>query len=939
MTLSSFAGHATRRRMMPRVADRHLRLLKPYLLGNKARANGEWDMYCPLHEDTKRSASLNVLTGEWNCFAGCGGGGVIDLIRSRSRWVDPGQASANGAPSPRGAPTEKINMGMIDGWHAHLLDNEALSDYLVTERGIHTKTLADFKIGYDSSRRCYTIPVFGYDKKEIWNVRRYDPFPADERRKIWSVQGMRPTELYPAWMVNEWDELVVGEGEWDVILTIQNGHGAVTRTAAADVWRPEWTARLKGKRLYMGHDADHKGQLANRKIARATHRTSDVRVLKLPFDIVEKHGEDLTDFWLNHDSAEFEVMKAEALPWRGAKTESEAEIVTVLDSFDSNKVSEPVRLQVTIKGRKDPGYSIPYKALLACTRDAGVKCTVCPMNPAGGEARLEIAPTNPLVLALKDSTNLQVHEILRQEYGAQKCSRLTIDVQEYQAVEELFARPSIDHADGTKARDYKNIKITSVGRHDTMPNNTVIVTGALYPSPRGQQNEFLAWNVMEQETSVDRFELTSESVKLMQRFQPRRGQSPLRKLGEIERALAQHVTRIVGRPEMHALMDLTFHSVMSFKFGGQLVNRGWIESLIVGDTRTGKSEAAERYVRHFGAGEVVGGEAATLAGLVGGLQQIGGKDWAVTWGVIPLNDRRVVVIDELSGLHPDEIAKMSDVRASGVARLTKIQQEVTLARTRLLWLGNPRNGGMDQFTYGVDSLRSLVGNPEDIARFDLAMALSIDDVPSKQINRSPSRKGALKYTSEACNRLLMWVWTRQPEQVLWLPEAEDLVYQEATLMGQAYIEDPPIVQAANVRIKIARVAVALAARLFSTDRHCERVIVNPDHVIGAVQFMNHLYSMPSFGYADRSNERIRDIAEALDNADDIKHYLQERRGLAKFLRTVPHFKRMDLEEGMISDKETANEVINKLWEALMIRKEGEWRVGPTLQGLLREVPW
>jgi len=896
-------------------------------------------MYCPLHEDTKRSASLNVLTGEWNCFAGCGGGGVIDLIRSRSRWVDPGQASANGAPSPRGAPTEKINMGMIDGWHAHLLDNEALSDYLVTERGIHTKTLADFKIGYDSSRRCYTIPVFGYDKKEIWNVRRYDPFPADERRKIWSVQGMRPTELYPAWMVNEWDELVVGEGEWDVILTIQNGHGAVTRTAAADVWRPEWTARLKGKRLYMGHDADHKGQLANRKIARATHRTSDVRVLKLPFDIVEKHGEDLTDFWLNHDSAEFEVMKAEALPWRGAKTESEAEIVTVLDSFDSNKVSEPVRLQVTIKGRKDPGYSIPYKALLACTRDAGVKCTVCPMNPAGGEARLEIAPTNPLVLALKDSTNLQVHEILRQEYGAQKCSRLTIDVQEYQAVEELFARPSIDHADGTKARDYKNIKITSVGRHDTMPNNTVIVTGALYPSPRGQQNEFLAWNVMEQETSVDRFELTSESVKLMQRFQPRRGQSPLRKLGEIERALAQHVTRIVGRPEMHALMDLTFHSVMSFKFGGQLVNRGWIESLIVGDTRTGKSEAAERYVRHFGAGEVVGGEAATLAGLVGGLQQIGGKDWAVTWGVIPLNDRRVVVIDELSGLHPDEIAKMSDVRASGLARLTKIQQEVTFARTRLLWLGNPRHGGMDQFTYGVDAIRPLIGNPEDIARFDLAMAVSRGDVAASEINK-PVNEGQLRFTSEACHTLLMWCWTRQPDQIVFARGAEDAIYKAALDFAARYIEDPPLIQAANIRIKIARLACALAARTFSTDRTHEKLVVTKEHVKDSATFIDRLYNMDAFGYAERSYERILEFEEAERERQTIRKWLFERRDLAKFLRqSRGGFKSRDLEEILNLDRGEANAAINKLWKSRMIRKieGGDIVVEPTLHDIIKEM--
>jgi hypothetical protein len=282
---------------------------------------------------------------------------------------------------------------------------------------------------------------------------------------------------------------------------------------------------------------------------------------------------------------------------------------------------------------------------------------------------------------------------------------------------------------------------------------------------------------------------------------------------------------------------------------------------------------------------------------------------------------------------------MSDVRASGVARLTKIQQEVTLARTRLLWLGNPRHGGMDQFTYGVDSLRGLIGNPEDIARFDLAMALSIADVPSEKINQPPSVNGGLTYTSAACNKLLMWVWTRQPEQIIWQSAAEDLVYTEANNMGQMYIEDPPIVQAANVRIKIARVATAIAARLFSTDKEYERIIVKPNHVASAVQFMHHLYAMPSFGYAARSDERIRDRAEARDNAADVKKYLLERRGLAKFLRNVPRFRRTDLEEGINLDREEANGIINKLWEARMIRKDGDWCVEPTLHSLLREVTW
>lgn len=923
---------------MAAITKRHLRLLQPYLIG-RARQNGEWDLFCPLHDDTNRSASLNTLTGEWFCHAGCGGGSVADLVAQKASWVPPGRATYNGGPSRRaGEQQEIITEGRIKGWHEALLDDETVCAYLISERGIHTKTLNDFEIGWDRSRRVYTIPVRG-PKGEIWNVRRYSTDP-DAHTKIRNVTGMRTTELYPINQLEN-DRVIFCEGEWDALVTIQHGYPAVTRTSSAKTWYPKWNHLFKGKLVFVTQDRDTDGQTGARKVARSLGRVADARLVSLPYPIEEKHGKDLTDFWLDHDAVDFERLLSEAESLKRKNAEDPG-IITVLDSFDAHRIGDPVKLQVTIKGKKEPGYSIPWKVKLHCTRDAGAKCMICPMNDVGGEGELEIPPTSPKILGMIDSSELQVREMLRMEYGAQKCNRLDIEIEDHQAVEQLFARPSIDHADGTRTSDYKSIKITSVGRHDTSSNTTVLVTGARFPSPRTQNNEFLAWEIEQQQTSVDHFDLTKEAIKVMKRFQPRGRQRPLKKLGEIERVLASHVTKIIGRPEMHAVMDLTFHSPLSFKFGGQLVHRGWLESIIVGDTRTGKSEAAERLVRHYGAGEIVGGEAATIAGLVGGVQQISGRDWAVTWGVIPLNDRRLVVIDELSGLHPEEIAKMSDVRASGVARLTKILQEVTLARTRLIWLGNPRHGGMDQFTYGVDALRPLIGNPEDIARFDLAMALSRSDVDPEEYNKRLNT-GELKYTSEACHTLLMWAWTRQPDQIVWARGAEDEVFKQAMELGARYVEDPPLIQAANARIKIARVALALAARTFSCDDPGERLVVSKEHVQDAVTFIDRIYDMPSLGYGERSRERILDIQEAQENREEIRHYLLQWRGLAKLLRNTSRFRRQDLEEVLNVQRDQANAILNKLYSARMIRKAveggGDNIVEPTLQEILREVRW
>ena len=940
---------------MSKIKDSHLKLLRPYLVGEQpAERNGdgregvelEWDMFCPLHEDRKRSAQLNVTKGVWFCHAGCGGGTVADLVRRKSDWVPPAVSGTNGHGKVRmrksDRPAEDINEAKIQGWCSALLSSEAALDELKTLRGLYESTIVKYELGWDSSKRCYTIPVRGEDG-ELLNVRRYQPRPPAGRRKMWGVEGMNAPRLYPMSVLTEdSDEIIICEGELDALITNQYGFTCITRTGSAGTWRSEWNSHFKDKVVYLCHDCDEAGQDGNRRVGRSLRRLArEVRIVRLPYPITEKHGKDLTDYWLDRegDSDEFRRLLQEAVPYDPASDQEPERVddASVLDALDSKRVAKPLRLTVTIKGKREPGYSVPRKARYRCTRDAGPKCNDCPLFASGDDERV-IAGSDPIVLKMMDSSETQIMGILRESYGIPKCTRLQIDVTEHQAVEVLFTRPSVDQSANADAGAYKNLKVTSVGRHDTMPNNTVSVVGALHPDPRKQLNEFLAWDVARMETSLDRFEMDRETMRNLRRFQPKKGQRPLKKMREIADDLAQHVTHIYGRPELHAAMDLVFHSALSFDFGGKRLNRGWLELLVVGDTRTGKSEAATRLTRHYGAGEVVSCESATFAGIIGGLQQFGAtKEWAVTWGQIPINDRRLVVLDEVSGLSPEDIASMSSVRSSGLAELSKIQQERTFARTRLIWLGNPRSGKMSDYTYGVQAIAPLVGNPEDIARFDLAMTVRAGDVPSTEINRL-HKETRQKYSAELCRTLIRWVWSRTPEQIVWMNGAQEMVFKAATEMGDRYIEDPPLVQVANVREKVARMAVALAARTFSTDGTGERIVVKKSHVRDAVAFIDRLYGMRGFGYLERSKEIIADRKEARRNAREIKQYLKRKPGLAKFLRGAGKFRRQDVEEVLNVDREEANAVISRLWEAKMIRKDkGDIRVEPTLHDILREL--
>src|SRR5215472_10395900 len=343
------------------ISPRHLRLLKPYLLG-RVRANGEWDI-----------------------FAEGIGGRVTDLIAQKGQWITPGRAASNGgSPRTPGAP-ELITEGRIGGWHAALLDDETVCSYLV-ERGIHTKTMVDFEIGWDREKQAYTIPIRG-PKGEIWNVRRYTT-RTTARTKIWSVTGMRVTELYPVSQLDA-DRIVICEGEWDTLATIQHGYAAITRTSGAKTWYPRWNQQFKDKLVFIAQDCDKEGQNGASKIARSLGKLADVRIVQLPYPIEDKHGKDMTDFWMEHDNSDFESLLSEAMPLK-KRNGREPGVVTVLDSFDAHRVGDPVKLQVTIKGKKEPGYTVPWKAKLACTQDAGPKCKICPMIAANGEAALEI---------------------------------------------------------------------------------------------------------------------------------------------------------------------------------------------------------------------------------------------------------------------------------------------------------------------------------------------------------------------------------------------------------------------------------------------------------------------------------------------------------------------------------------------------------------------
>lgn len=854
----------------------------------------------------------------------------------RAQWIPYSPGSSGGYSAP-GA----LSDAEVAGWHSALMSEETVLTEFMQRRGFGVEILQEYTVGYDQASGAFTIPIRNA-AHQLVNIRRYQLDPPDGRRKIWSVKGHGAPFLYPIDQLDS-DYVVVCEGEWDALATIQAGIPAITRTAAATTWDPKWSKLFSGKIIYLCHDRDNTGIVANKKVRAALQRyAKEIRIVKLPYKIKVKHGQDLSDYWLDgHTEADFwalvEESRVEAL---NVQEDPEFASVSVLETFNAAQVGRPLGMRVDVSGKRLPGYLLPEKINYTCDMAAGAKCKACPMhNEHSGHFETTIARSDPILLKMLHVGHKARDEELRLYIGAAKCGRMITEITEHVTVEELYVRPSAEERHNAERADYTNRRVLVVGHHDIQPNTTVDVVGTVLPSPKTAHNEFQAWDATVPPNALDTYAMSDSGRGLCEEFRPELGQRPLAKVVDIARDLSAHVTRIVNRDELHILLDLVWHSPLWLMWNGR-PERGWLDVLIVGDTRTGKSEAAGSLGRHYGLGEMVSCESASFAGVVGGLDKLDGEAWVVTWGIIPANDRGLVVLDEVGGLSTEQIAKMSSIRSSGIAELTKIRTERASARTRLVWMGNPRDTRMDDYAYGAQAIAPLIGNNEDVARFDLAFSLHTTDVSADVINQMTQVGDHTQYAPEAYRELVKWVWTRKPEQVLFSPDTMETIHALAIDLGSRYVEAPPLIQGANVRFKMARVAAAIAARTFSTDEAAECIVVNPMHVEDAYALFDLLYENKNFGYAALSDQRHADVAATLEHVDEALNFINTNKGLKRFMKDKPTFKTKDLSDFVGFSNDNAAIIMNQLYTMHVVHREGPLaKVEPEIMRRLREDPY
>lgn len=842
---------------------------------------GECKVYSPLRERERTpSLSINPDTGAWYDFGAesdhqgdrvCGSS-IVSFHSALSNLTNLQSATEifHQFIHPVISPKK------IRQWHRSLESDRRVLSFITKHRGLAPRMVEELKLGWDGQR--ITFPIeneFGL----YVNVRRYDP-GASKKKRSYKVINYKdesdgrsfgsPSELFPYRAMArafECGYIFIVEGEWDASILNQMGIPSVTSTNGVKSWPNQYTEKFNGLKVYVCVDNDDTSQKVQKQIVkRLRHVAKAIHLIKVP----KKHGKDVNDWYLSSPIMR-KSMGWEAVMKRSKEVVSNTERrgpikkgFTPLDlARHRDNIGKHVKVRAVVAGKSTDPISVPLKYRITCEHPD--RDELCPLYDSDrdyidGEVKID----SEMMFDLLTKKKSMVRSLLLKRHGfdPQSDAMPNVETIEYANFEELRIQPSIEDS-GCKEHVTVSSYCYGLGLQS---NQTYIFEGTSYPTEVGNLTKMLLTKNEPAVTQAEQFRMTPDKLRSLEAFQPRKSgvMAIMRKLYQIAEWQSRNITKIRERPDLHIGVDLVYHSVSEFDFNGEHIRRGMLDVVVMGDTRCGKGQVTEGLKHYYGMGEIVSGENCTFAGLAGGVQQMG-KQWFITWGSFALNHNRLVVVDEASALHADDgFAKLSRIRSEGVAEITKIVRETTMAKTRLLWLANPVSGRpIMSYPSGAHAIKELVGANEDISRFDFALTVATNEVDSGIINdvqAGTTSKDQGRFPRASCRDLVLWAWSRERSQIRFTTTATKETIDQAITFGNTYSSSIPLVQSENIRIKIAKIATSIAARVFSNEDNGQIILVDKEHVQAACRFLRMVYSKPSMAYDIYSQNDSEDTA-------------------------------------------------------------------------------
>jgi DNA replicative helicase MCM subunit Mcm2 (Cdc46/Mcm family) len=261
------------------------------------------------------------------------------------------------------------------------------------------------------------------------------------------------------------------------------------------------------------------------------------------------------------------------------------------------------------------------------------------------------------------------------------------------------------------------------------------------------------------------------------------------------------ITRIYERDDLHLGVLMTMVCPRHFHMPTEGRIRGRVNTIVVGDTGTGKTTVSETMFNYAKCGYRVSGMTSSRTGITYACEFDERLGWRLKAGALLKMSRQALIVDEAQDLKMEELKTMAEGIDTGYVRIARIETRTFESETRTLFSCNPKaprqeaeQRTMDSFWYGCTAV-SDVFPKMFIRRMDLilfATSYDIKDISKLYTQRTTEPKYV---TPERLRALVHYAWNLRDDQVFISEEVNEAILKRSLELSEMHrqCDDLPIV--------------------------------------------------------------------------------------------------------------------------------------------------
>ena len=797
---------------------------------------------------------------------------------------------------------------------------------ICNELGISDEVIEELHLKTENREEDIAFPVLMYGK--VVDVRNYSPYnrAAKIRSRAGSTTGMViPFDLWINTNPHTWT--IICAGEKDMAVARSNGFNAITLTGGEKAL-PKILKPFKNRRVAICYDHDEAGIEGAKSVAAAIlPYAAEVRICTGFHEVCKEHGEDITDFFTKYKKTKRDLQKY--IINSPVFTPEEAAVVskvthpfvTLLEASQPKYIGRVVQSNIQVVATYEKAMPVPTTIHATKLNISGDdKYNLMQQGETRDWELCDKTCQDVLKLVDNNFTEQQIRDNTREILGITKVER---DVKIERPTKETVYQCNVTDLFEVTTKNPQTIEFVAyvIGKR-LESGKKYCITYKLTPHPfKGQQLTMIILDATEAADSITDFHLTEDNKKMLDQVKNMEGSvhDKVETLSE----MAKSYIGYDGYNKLIKAIDLSFHAALQFNFNGN-TERGTLDTLIVTESRIGKSSTAEALQKLYSLGTFVSlaGGNATIAGIIGGSNKVNGS-YQTRAGLLPMNHRGLVIFEELAKCDKDLVKALTDTRSSGSVKITRVSGDLQLpALVRMITLSNVKSSSKNiqpiaSYPNGITILVDLIGTPEDIARYDLMLVMG--ETGNRIID--PNWRPITPFEPDVYKTKIRWVWSRNPDQIIITREVVEYIFKKCNELNSKYDSHIKIFGTEAWK-KVARLATAIAGYIVSTDDTYEKIIVTTECVDEAVDYLISCYDNNTFKlkeYVD-NERRYGDIDD--DGIKLLQDIYNQSPMTIRQLSVLDKTNRMNLISATGLDNDMYNKLMNRLVQGAFVKFDG-----------------